>query len=90
MARKRSIKTSDGRDGDDFAVDYGDSAPTSRMRTPFFHSIFLSHSASLSADDDIEHMDLDDDYSTHRQHTHSNGSSDDDYEEADTSPPSAP
>lgn len=84
-ARKRAQKTNN-EDGEE-SMDYDESAPVSRDSTPLFPSAYSS--SSLSVDDDVEHMELDGGRYYGRMHhqPHSDGGSEDDYEEAVTPPP---
>lgn len=85
-ARKRALKANND-DGDE-SMDYDDSAPVSRASTPMFLSAYSS--SSVSVDGDVEHMDLDGPRyygRTFHQQPHSDGGSEEDYEEAVTPPP---
>ncbi|KAL5519161.1 hypothetical protein ACEPAH_844 [Sanghuangporus vaninii] len=85
-ARKRALKANND-DGDE-SMDYDDSAPVSRASTPMFPSAYSS--SSVSVDGDVEHMDLDGPryYGRTPHHLpHSDGGSEEDYEEAVTPPP---
>lgn len=88
-ARKRAQKANND-EGDDDGMDFDDSAPVSRLGTPYFTSTISSYSSSASADGDVERMDLDgviDDTEMH-QPPHSDGGSEEEDQEAVTPPPS--